>query len=234
MLMEVDNWITHFACLCVRILYSFLLECFFSKIDGGWHHFWYRWVSNMAWLVSACIQVYICILNNPWKKVQKKRRDFWLFALCFVVFFFSSVFVLFAIRLPIRSIIMMWFLWELRNTMKYEHSTRKLDFLLHFGASSLVWFIYLPIIAIIASQVSPMWRYKLLLGEFTTAGWKEMCAFSVFQMYFCVQKLKICCFYSILRYNKFSRLFRLLCDDWAAVAEPCRPVLAVGEHQIFR
>lgn len=63
-----------------------------------------------------------------------------------------------------RSSIMLWFLWELRNTMKYEHSSKKLDFLLHFGASSLVWFIYLPIVAIIATQVSPLWRYKLLLG----------------------------------------------------------------------
>lgn len=63
-----------------------------------------------------------------------------------------------------RSMIMLWFLWELRNTMKYEHSTKKLDFLLHFGASSLVWFIYLPIIALIALQVSPLWRSKLLLA----------------------------------------------------------------------
>ena len=60
--------------------------------------------------------------------------------------------------------IMIWFLYELRTTMKYEHSTKKLDFLLHFGASSLVWFIYLPIIALIALQVSPFWRYKLLLA----------------------------------------------------------------------
>lgn len=59
---------------------------------------------------------------------------------------------------------MFWFLWELRNTMKYEHSTKKLDFLLHFGASGLVWIIYLPILAIVASQVSPLWRYKLILG----------------------------------------------------------------------
>lgn len=50
--------------------------------------------------------------------------------------------------------------------MKYEHSTRKLDFLLHFGASSLVWFIYLPIVAIVAMQVNPLWRYKLLLGMY--------------------------------------------------------------------
>lgn len=48
--------------------------------------------------------------------------------------------------------------------MKYEHSTKKLDFLLHFGASSLVWFIYLPIIALIALQVSVLWRNKLLLA----------------------------------------------------------------------
>lgn len=63
-----------------------------------------------------------------------------------------------------RSFIMLWFLYELRNTMKYEHSSKKLDFLLHFGASSLVWFIYLPIIALISMQVSPFWRYKLLLA----------------------------------------------------------------------
>jgi Rhodopsin-like GPCR transmembrane domain len=63
-----------------------------------------------------------------------------------------------------RSCIMLWFLYELRTTMKYEHSTKKLDFLLHFGASSLVWFIYLPIIALISMQVSVFWRYKLLLA----------------------------------------------------------------------
>lgn len=74
-----------------------------------------------------------------------------------------------------RSGIMLWFLWELRNTMKYEHSTNKLDFLLHFGASSLVWFIYLPVVAIVAMQVSPMWRYKLLLGITNSADCLAYC-----------------------------------------------------------
>lgn len=63
-----------------------------------------------------------------------------------------------------RSLIMIWFVFELRNTMLYEHNTQKLHFFLHFGASSLVWFIYLPIIALIALHVSPLWRYKLLVG----------------------------------------------------------------------
>lgn len=69
----------------------------------------------------------------------------------------------------------MWFLYELRNTMKYEHSSKKLDFLLHLGASSLVWFIYLPIVAIVALQVSPMWRYKLLQGITNSADCLAYC-----------------------------------------------------------
>ncbi|CAG9763945.1 unnamed protein product [Ceutorhynchus assimilis] len=63
-----------------------------------------------------------------------------------------------------RSLIMCWFLYELRTTMFYEHNAQKLHFLLHFGASSLVWFIYLPILALIALHVSALWRFKLLLG----------------------------------------------------------------------
>ncbi|KAH8358140.1 hypothetical protein KR084_005517, partial [Drosophila pseudotakahashii] len=79
------------------------------------------------------------------------------------------------IVLILRTSFMMWFLYELRNTMKYEHSTKKLDFLLHLGASSLVWFIYLPIVAIVALQVSPMWRYKLLQGITNSADCMAYC-----------------------------------------------------------
>ncbi|XP_034652220.1 uncharacterized protein LOC117891124 [Drosophila subobscura] len=79
------------------------------------------------------------------------------------------------IVLILRTSFMMWFLYELRNTMKYEHSTKKLDFLLHLGASSLVWFIYLPIVAIVALQISPMWRYKLLLGITNSADCLAYC-----------------------------------------------------------
>nr|CAG4651714.1 EOG090X03T7 [Triops cancriformis] len=66
--------------------------------------------------------------------------------------------------LILRTLIMAWFLLCLRNTMEYEHNRNKLDFFLHFGASSLVWFIYLPIVALVALQVSALWRKKLLLG----------------------------------------------------------------------
>lgn len=74
-----------------------------------------------------------------------------------------------------RSCIMLWFLIELRTTMKYEHSTKKLDFLLHFGASSLVWFIYLPIIALVSIKVSVFWRYKLLLAVINSVDCLAYC-----------------------------------------------------------
>lgn len=66
--------------------------------------------------------------------------------------------------LLLRVVIIIWFLLELRNTMKYEHNKRKLNFFLHFGASALVWFIYLPIVALISLMMSSLWRYKLLFG----------------------------------------------------------------------
>jgi len=69
--------------------------------------------------------------------------------------------------LILRTVIMMWFVYELKDTMDHEHQPHKLNFFLHFGAQALVWFIYLPIVALIALQVSPLWRSKLLLGEST-------------------------------------------------------------------
>ncbi|KAF4523813.1 hypothetical protein B566_EDAN008048 [Ephemera danica] len=68
------------------------------------------------------------------------------------------------IILVFRTLIMGWFLLELRYTMLHEHNAQKLNFFLHFGASALVWFIYLPIVALIALQISDLYRFKLLLG----------------------------------------------------------------------
>lgn len=77
--------------------------------------------------------------------------------------------------LALRVAIMGWFVFELRNTMLYEHNMIKLNFLLHFGASSLVWFVYLPVIALIALQISPLWRFKFLLGITYSADCMAFC-----------------------------------------------------------
>ncbi|RWS04134.1 Integral membrane protein GPR180-like protein [Dinothrombium tinctorium] len=66
--------------------------------------------------------------------------------------------------LGFRIILMIWFLFELRATMMLEQDQEKLRFYLHFGAGIMVWFVHLPIVAIIGLQISLMWRYKLILG----------------------------------------------------------------------
>nr|CAG4646152.1 EOG090X03T7 [Macrothrix elegans] len=74
------------------------------------------------------------------------------------------------LMLILRVAIMVWFLYCLRYTMAIEHQRNKLDFFLHFGAASLVWFIYLPVVALIALQVPVLWRKKLLLGIIFSAN----------------------------------------------------------------
>ena len=64
----------------------------------------------------------------------------------------------------LRIIVMVGFVMALRDTMLYEYNPEKLNFFLHFGAASLVWFNYLPLLAIIALQISALWREKFLIG----------------------------------------------------------------------
>lgn len=48
--------------------------------------------------------------------------------------------------------------------MLHEFDPDRLTFFLHFGAASLVWFIYLPIVAAIALNISALWRAKFVTG----------------------------------------------------------------------
>lgn len=68
------------------------------------------------------------------------------------------------IILVLRVVVMLCFLLALRETMMHEFSQERLQFFLHFGAASLVWFIYLPLVAIVALQISALWRTKFLTG----------------------------------------------------------------------
>ncbi len=68
------------------------------------------------------------------------------------------------IILFLRVIVMFCFLASLRDTMLHEHSGERLSFFLHFGAASLVWFIYLPLMAIVALQINALWRTKFIIS----------------------------------------------------------------------
>ncbi|XP_071079694.1 transmembrane protein 145-like [Haliotis cracherodii] len=68
------------------------------------------------------------------------------------------------LTLAFRLVIMMWFLWELRQTFRSAVHPDRLNFFQHFGAFCLVWFVYLPVLALIATQVSALWRFKTVLS----------------------------------------------------------------------
>ncbi|XP_012941217.2 transmembrane protein 145 [Aplysia californica] len=65
--------------------------------------------------------------------------------------------------LAFRIVVMFWFLYELRQTYGYRNID-EMSFVIHFGAFYLVWFCYLPILALITTQVSPLWRYKTIIS----------------------------------------------------------------------
>ena len=62
------------------------------------------------------------------------------------------------IILVLRIVVMGLFLFSLRDTLSVEYDRERLSFFLHFGASSLVWFCYLPLMAGVALQVKISWH----------------------------------------------------------------------------
>ncbi|KAJ8309440.1 hypothetical protein KUTeg_014314 [Tegillarca granosa] len=66
--------------------------------------------------------------------------------------------------LGFRLFIMIWFVIELRRTFKMNNHVNRLQFFQQFGAFFLVWFIYLPVLAIISTQFSALWKHKIILS----------------------------------------------------------------------
>ena len=71
------------------------------------------------------------------------------------------------LMLLLSSLVIFWFLFELKNSFALEEDHEKMKFYLHFGAGYLCWFIYMPILALICSQVSALWRYKTILSKYS-------------------------------------------------------------------
>lgn len=75
----------------------------------------------------------------------------------------------------LRSTYMIYFLSQLRTTMTLEQEQGKLQFYLHFGALSMVWFVHSVIVYAIALRVDK-WQAKLISG-FSSAA--DFLAFAV-------------------------------------------------------
>lgn len=74
------------------------------------------------------------------------------------------------LSLLLRIIIMLYFLLELRTTMILEQEQKKLQFYLHFGALSMVWFVHSLIVYVISLRVEIVWQSKLISGFSSAAN----------------------------------------------------------------
>lgn len=74
------------------------------------------------------------------------------------------------LSLLLRVVIMLFFLLELRTTMILEQEKRKLQFYLHFGALTMVWFVHTLIVYIISLRVDSSWQTKLISGFSSAAN----------------------------------------------------------------
>ncbi|GFW24451.1 transmembrane protein [Trichonephila clavipes] len=108
-----------------------------------------------VWLLYTCVGVLLYVWNMTEVDVIDDIDEYQTFPGWIILIF--------------RLAIMVWFLYELRSTMLDENDRAKLRFYVHFGAGILVWFVYLPVVALIALQISALWRAKLLLGITSSA-----------------------------------------------------------------
>lgn len=74
------------------------------------------------------------------------------------------------LSLLLRVVIMLYFLLELRTTMILEQEQKKLQFYLHFGALSMVWFVHSVIVYVISLRVEIVWQSKLISGFSSAAN----------------------------------------------------------------
>ncbi|VDL70959.1 unnamed protein product [Nippostrongylus brasiliensis] len=74
-------------------------------------------------------------------------------------------------QLIIRILFALWFLVEIRQLIIKEQSEERATFVAHIGAGFLVWFVYLPGLGVIASFISQLWRFKIILGITTFANY---------------------------------------------------------------
>ncbi|EYC37648.1 hypothetical protein Y032_0774g2243, partial [Ancylostoma ceylanicum] len=71
-------------------------------------------------------------------------------------------------QLFIRILLALWFLVEIRSLIMREQSEERATFVAHIGAGFLVWFVYLPGLGVVASFISQLWRFKIILVRILT------------------------------------------------------------------
>lgn len=112
-------------------------------------------------------------ITRPEMPYKYAFATFWF--ICLIADLINSYWTNIRLSLAIRIVSMLYFLLELRKTMVLEQEQGKLQFYLHFGALSMVWFIHSVIVYAISLRVDK-WQGKLISG-FSSAA--DFLAFAV-------------------------------------------------------
>jgi len=70
----------------------------------------------------------------------------------------------------VRGIVMLFFVYTLRDTLKEENHPGKRWFYSRFGIAYTIWFLILPFITIVAAMTHPWMRMKVVLGMYVTTN----------------------------------------------------------------
>jgi len=68
------------------------------------------------------------------------------------------------IVLILRTVLVIWFLWSLRDTLRLENLPERRQFYKIFGIAYSIWFLLLPLFVFILSFVDPWVRFKIIRG----------------------------------------------------------------------
>ena len=71
--------------------------------------------------------------------------------------------------LALRCLILMWFLYELRNSYLQENVPGNLNLYRFFGLFYTCWFLYLPVAVGVLSDISVLYQYKVIYGTLHSA-----------------------------------------------------------------
>lgn len=146
---------------------------------------WLKVIGNLLGMFAECLFVLLLLLiAKGWTVTSMKLTSkYTFFGVWGVYSFLNAMFFIWNLTeidiitnkdewnswpgyvlVGVRMVIMIWFIVELRRTFRQSQHPDRLDFFQQFGAYYLVWFIYLPILVLVATQISFLWRYKTILS----------------------------------------------------------------------
>uniref|UniRef100_A0AC35U7Y8 GpcrRhopsn4 domain-containing protein n=1 Tax=Rhabditophanes sp. KR3021 TaxID=114890 RepID=A0AC35U7Y8_9BILA len=152
--------------------------------------------NNMIWGTLTMFHIWMYILKYAFVDEEfNKNGDFSTYPDCLMVL--------------IRCVYAVWFLYEIREYINLVDNINKASFLAHFGAATLVWFVYYPIFGVFSIYISEFWRLKITLGIVTFANFvTTVCLVNFFLPRSTYQK-----FLSNDNYLSFVNLKRLNSND---------------------